>query len=274
MAYFTIDSQKCKHDGICAAECPVRLLELKDGTSIPTPVAGAEERCLKCGHCVAVCASGAFSLNVMNAADCPPVNVHPPLTEEQTEHFLRYRRSIRCYKEKPVEREKLARIIEISRYAPTASNSQKVGWSVVNSHEEVKKVSGVMVDFLRHMVKNKHPMAASYRLDDLVKAWDAGRDQISRGAPALVAIHAPKEYGIGQVDCALALGYFDLAAPSFGLGTCWGGFFMIGVGHWPPLQQALGIPDGRTCFGVMMVGYPKYKYHRLPLRNPPNIIWK
>jgi nitroreductase len=190
------------------------------------------------------------------------------------EGFLRARRSIRVYRDKPVEREKLARLIEVARYAPTGSNSQRLGWIVIGSRERVKTLAGMVVDFFRHLAASGSPLAGSYRLGDRVAAWDSGIDVISRGAPALVAAHAPKEYGLGTVDCALALTYLDLMAPSLDLGSCWGGFFMMAAAHWPPLQQALGLPEGHACHGVMMVGYPKFAYYRLPMRNPPTIQWK
>jgi nitroreductase len=66
----------------------------------------------------------------------------------------------------------------------------------------------------------------------------------------------------------------DLAAPSFALGTCWAGFLMMAASHWPPLQNALSLPEGYACFGAMMIGYPKYKYQRLPLRKEPDIMWQ
>jgi len=69
MSLFTIDEKKCKKDGICVAECPLKIIEMKDGTSMPTPTADADERCVKCGHCVAVCPHGAFTHNTMKTSD-------------------------------------------------------------------------------------------------------------------------------------------------------------------------------------------------------------
>jgi nitroreductase len=144
----------------------------------------------------------------------------------------------------------------------------------VNSRAEVKKLTGLVIDLIRQMVAAKNPFAVQYRLANRVTEWESGIDTISRGAPVLVFTHAPKEYGLAQVDCASALSYFDLAAPTLGLGTCWAGFFMIAVSQYQPLQQALGIPAGHAVFGAMMVGYPKYKYHLLPPRNEAQITWK
>jgi nitroreductase/NAD-dependent dihydropyrimidine dehydrogenase PreA subunit len=274
MSLFTIDEKKCKRDGICVAECPLKIIEMKDDKSVPTPTADAAERCVKCGHCVAVCPHGAFGHAMLKPELFPPIKKELALSPEHAEHFLRSRRSIRTYQDKPVEREKLQKLIEIARYAPTGSNSQLVQWLAVASRPEVAKLTGMVVDLIREMVKAKNPFAISYRLDRSVTAWENGIDTISRGATALVIAHAPKEYGLGHVDCASALAYLDLAAPTLGLGSCWAGFFMLALPQHKPLQQALAIPEGNAVHGIMMVGYPKYKYHRLVPRNEPKIQWK
>lgn len=273
MGFFEIDGEKCRHDGICVAECPMHILEMKDASLPPAPVEGAEERCIRCGHCVAVCPHGAFSLSGMKTEDCPPVRKDLALGAEHVEHFLRSRRSIRTYQDKAIEREKLTKLLDIARYAPTGTNSQQVRWLAVNSREKVRELSGAVVDLIRYMIKENDPMAARYNLAGMVRAWDAGVDLISRGAPGLIVAHAPKEYMLGRTDSVIALTFLDLAAPSFGLGTCWAGFFMIAAANWPPLVKALALPEGNTCHGAMMIGYPKYIYHRLPLRKEADITW-
>jgi hypothetical protein len=40
------------------------------------------------------------------------------------------------------------------------------------------------------------------------------------------------------------------------------------------MQKELGFPEGNVNFGSMMVGYPKFKYQRLPLRNDAEIMWR
>lgn len=274
MSLFTVEGEKCHRDGICVAVCPLRILELSDGSPVPTPVEGAEELCIRCGHCVSVCPHGAFSHADIPIADCLPVNEEFALRTEQAEYFLRSRRSIRTFKEKEIEREKLVRLIDIARYAPTGSNSQQVKWLIVNSREKVHALAGIVIDMVRYLLKEGDPTAKAYRLDRAVTAWESGEDVVSRGAPCMVFSHAPKESPISQVDCAIAHTFLDLAAPSLGLGVCWAGFFMLAAPHWPPLQQALALPEGHACFGAMMIGYPKYKYFRMPARKEAEVIWR
>jgi len=241
---------------------------------MPTPVENAEQLCIHCGHCVAVCPHGAFSLSDMKPEDCPPVRKDMTLSTGQVEHFLRSRRSIRTYQDKEIEKEKIAKLIDIARYAPTGRNSQMIRWLVINSRETVRDMAGMTIDWMRYLVKENNPIAASYKLDRIIGIWDTGYDIVCRGAPGLVIAYAPKEYMAAPLDSTIALTFLDLAAPSFALGTCWAGFFMMAASHWPPLQQTISLPEGHACFGAMMIGYPKYKYQRLPLRKKPDIIWR
>ncbi len=95
MAFLTIDETKCKQDGICAAECPRRIIIQKDDKSFPQIVQADEVNCMACGHCVAVCPHGTMSHKIMKSVDCPPVEKELFLTPEQVEQFLRYRRGRR-----------------------------------------------------------------------------------------------------------------------------------------------------------------------------------
>src|SRR5574341_737993 len=174
MSLFSIDDKTCKRDGICAAECPLRLIEIKVGSSLPTPVADAGERCIKCGHCVAVCPYGAFTHAALKTEDFLPVRKDMALTTEQAEHFLRSRRSIRTYQDKAIDREKLAKLINIARYSPTGTNSQQVKWLVVTSREKVKTMSAMIIDMMRRMIENNHPLGEKYRLAKIVTAWETG----------------------------------------------------------------------------------------------------
>ena len=107
----------------------------------------------------------------------------------------------------------------------------------------------------------------------MIRSWENGIDLISRGAPALVITHGPETHPVMSIDCTIALTFFDLAAPSVGLGACWAWFFIAATAFWPELLRAMHLPDGHRPFGAMMVGYPDVRYHRLPARNEPRVTW-
>ncbi|MGV8059157.1 MAG: nitroreductase family protein [Smithellaceae bacterium] len=274
MSHIIINQQKCKQDAICIETCPMGIIEQKNNRSFPTPAGNAEELCIQCGHCVAVCPHGALSLKTMEVEKCPEIRKDWLLNIEHAEHFLRYRRSIRCYKDKPVEKDALSKLIEIARFAPSGHNTQPVEWLVIYDSGEVQQLAGVVIDWMQYMLKQQPEIANSLHMDRVVEQWAQGKDGICRKAPHMIVAHAAKGNRAAPVASSIAITYLELAAPSLGLGTCWAGFFHIAATSWPSLQKALALPEGHVCCGAVMIGYPKYKYHRLPLRKEPSILWR
>ncbi len=269
-----IDEDKCKKDGICAQECPMAIISQKDEDSFPELVQGGEELCLKCGHCVVVCPHGACSHTQVPIEDCPPIEKDLVLDEAHVVQFLRSRRSVRFYKDKPVEKEKIQHLLEIARYAPTGSNNQAVEYLVYNDRDKIRELAKMTVDWMRDVMENQPDAANSPYIPLVVAAWDFGIDVILRSAPALITASAPKTSTNGLVDVSLALSYMDLAAQPFGLGACWAGILQAALLASPPLKAALGIPEDHTHHYAMMLGYPKFKYNRLPERKKPKITWR
>lgn len=272
MSFFTIDTDKCNNDGICVDECPMKIIQMTDG--LPVLLPGGEKMCIRCGHCVAVCPTAAVSIEGISPEDCLPVDKNLLTGPEAAEQFLRYRRSIRTYKDKPVDKEVLEKVISIACHAPSGHNSQSISWQVIYDREEVKRYSGMVIDWMRYMIKEQPDFAKLLHLDLVVAGWEIGMDTVSRGAQHLILATGDKANIMAKDTCSIAMTYLELALPSFGLGGCWNGFFQTAAIYWPPLQEALGLGGEKVSHGAMMVGFPKYKYHRMPPRNKPVIDWK
>ncbi len=269
MSLFTIDLEKCNNDSRCALECPAVIIEMTEKG--PVPAEDAEEVCIQCGHCVSVCPTGAFALKTLSPEDCIPIREEQDLDSEQIEYFLRSRRSIRRYKKKPVPRQIIEKALGVASHAPTGSNKQPVEWIVVDQKQHVEKIGSHVIDWMRYVVKKYPDVAETLSMEWLITEWEQGIDRICRDAPQMVFTHASNEIGTGAADCHTALAYLELALPGFGLGSCWAGYVNYAVGQWPPLAKELNLPDNHTCHGAVMVGYPKFKYHRVPKRNTPVI---
>ena len=274
MELLTVDQDLCQRDGICSEVCPVAIIEFKDKDAFPTLIDGGEKLCIRCGHCVAVCPHGAMNHAIMKPEECLSVNDDWLFLPEQVEHFLRYRRSIRNYKKKPVEREVLTDLINVARFAPSGHNLQPVKWLVIYERDEVQRMAGLVIDWMRQLIMEESPLVAAMHLNRVVSFYDAGHDPICRNAPHVIVAYGQKEDRTAQTACTIALSYLELAAMSFDLGTCWAGYFNAAASFWPPMQQELGLPEENINFGAMMLGYPKYKYQRMPLRNETSITWR
>ena len=276
MIEFKVDPDKCNRDYICESECPVQIIELTDESPTPQLKEGQEDLCINCGHCVAVCPSGAISLSTMHAEECKSTeDLHLP-SAEHFANLVQSRRSIRVYKDKPVEKEKLERIMDTVRYAPTGKNTQLVQWLIISDKEKLENLASLCIDWMRDQIDKKSQIAESFGMQRIVESWDKGNDHVLRSAPCLVVTHAPVVYAGGVIDSTIALSTFELTASTEGLGTCWAGFFMIAASQWPPLQKALDLPESdiEVLTGAMMVGYPKRAYKKIPLRNEAKVIWR
>ena len=274
MGQLIVDSNKCNFCGICALECPQRMIEIASPESLPSWIPGREDGCLDCGHCVAVCPLAAVGLETMKPEDCAPVNRSLLLSPEQAEHLFKSRRSIRVYEQDAVPRELLAKLIDIARYAASGHNWQPLHWLVVENSQEVKRLAGLVVDWMRVAIKDMPDLANSIHLDLMVADWEQGKDRIFRGAPHVIVVHAPKDSMAAPADAPVAMTYLELAAYGLGLGACWAGYFQAAATLYPPMMEALHLPEGHGSLGAMMIGYPKYRYARIPLKKEPSIIWR
>lgn len=274
MSFFAIDSEKCVKDGLCVMDCPMSILQMPDKNQPPVPVTGAESLCIKCGHCVAICPTGAISVADIKPEDCYEIKPEFVPSKEQMEHIIRYRRSIRVYKEEPVEKEKIETILKAAAAGQTGHNSRSVNWLVIHDTAKVKELTAMVADWMRYMIKEQPALAQQLHLDMVVAGYEFGMDPICRKAPHIVIAHAPKSAPTGAIDCSTAMAYLELAAPSWGLGTCWAGFFNIAATFWPPLQKALDLPKGHQIHASALLGTPKLKYRRMPARKDVNIGWK
>ena len=125
-----VDYDKCNADGICADVCPRKLIVIDDEDSKPRPIPEAAELCINCGHCLAVCPTSAITLNGMAPENCPPVKKALRPDYEQLDQLLTSKRSIRVYKDKPVDFKIIETLLETCRYAPSGSNWQPVNWII------------------------------------------------------------------------------------------------------------------------------------------------
>ncbi|MFZ7128055.1 MAG: nitroreductase family protein [Desulfobacterales bacterium] len=271
MQLLTIDKDKCRQDGLCAKDCPVHIIRFEAGR-YPELVPDGERYCLRCGHCVAVCPHGALDHAEVPLAECPSIDPSLTISRAQAEQFLRTRRSVRHFQNRAVDRETLQRLIEIARYAPTASNTQMVEWLVINDPGKLRALAGQVIEWMRRILEDPSANTMPY-FALLVEDWDAGVDSILRSAPCLVVAMAPSHARQGTIDLTLALSYLDLSARLYGLGTCWAGLLQGAFLSNPSLKEAAGIPEGYPFHYPMMIGYADVRYRRMPARKAPTIHW-
>lgn len=270
MTLLTIDTEKCKQDGFCAPVCPSNIIRFAGAGHYPELVEGGEESCIGCGQCVAVCPHDAITHGKVSLAGSPRLDKGLRVGREQMVQFLRSRRTIRQYQERQVEKEELQALIDVARHAPSGGNRQPVQWIVIQDEKRLAQIREATISFVREAVKGGGMPAY---MEEVVKSWDAGEEVIMRGAPCLVVATAASDAVTGMIDLTIGLSYLELAAPSFGLGCCWGGFIRRAMTLVPEIKALAGIEEECVDFFPMMVGYPTTRYYRMPRRKEAKIVW-
>jgi len=223
---------------------------------------------------MAICPPGALNLKTMSAQDCLSLKEGWTLSPEKIEPFLKGRRSIRNYKDQLVDHSVIEKIIDISRYAPSGINRQPVLWEVISGKENIHQLCEAVINWMRQMIKQEAPLAAMVGFDKIVSAWDKGMDRICRQAPHVILAYSAKDELTGAQACTIALTYLELTALAFGLGACWAGYVSIAVNMSEEVRKLVKLSPRAACHGAMMLGFAKYNYHRVPLRNTPSIRWQ
>ncbi|MDD5492522.1 MAG: nitroreductase family protein [bacterium] len=274
MSETVFDQKLCVKCDICSEVCPVGIIDKPNAAAYPVIADASKANCIQCGQCEVFCPYEAVEVKGAELQKAAKSQRQPAITPEQIAFYFSMRRSIRRYKQQPVDRQTLEQILDIVRFAPSGVNHQPLSWIVIYSTAELKKLTGMVIDVMRQLVKDKSPIASMMGFQNMVSAWENGGDFVCRHAPHLLIAHARKDNRIAPIDATIALAHFELAAPAFGLGACWAGYFSIVANLSPVIRKAAGIPDDHVQLGSMLAGYPQYIPQRIPKRKQASITWK
>ena len=153
--------------------------------------------------------------------------------------IIRSRRSVRGYRDAPVEEEKIREIVEAARLAPSACNSQP--WRFVAARGAVKKE---LVDKAlgRIVVGNRWAQTAP-----VVIAACADLSFVTHKVAAQV-----QGLEFHLLDMGIAVEHLVLRAAELGLGTCWIGWF-----DEAEVRRVLKVPKSVRIAALVTLGYPE-----------------
>lgn len=267
-----IEKEKCIGCGLCVSDCFARDIELIDGKATMKNTA-----CFKCGHCIAICPKNAVSTDEYNMDEVKDYNKDDfTVAPEQLLNFIKFRRTIRHFKKKDVENEKLKNIIEAGRFTQTGSNSQNVSYIVVKDGLDVLK--GMVLETLSEqgqlILSNLNPQ--NIFLERYAKMWvtmnaaykEKGEDNLFFHAPAIVLVVSDSE-----VNAALASSNMELMTNALGLGTFFSGFFVRAAQVNKKINTYLGLDVHKQIVTCMVIGYPDVNYVRTVPRKDADIMW-
>ncbi|NIQ97875.1 MAG: NAD(P)H-dependent dehydrogenase/reductase [Desulfuromonadales bacterium] len=147
--------------------------------------------------------------------------------------LLQKRRSIRRFKSRPIEQEKVEALIEALLRSPSSRNLDPWEFVVIDDQEMLQKVG---------------------------QAKEHGSNFIA-GAPLAIAVIAdPQRCDVWIEDCSIAAIILQLMAESLGLGSCWAQIRLrphdAHTSAEDYLKELLDLPRGCKVEAVIGIGYP------------------
>ncbi len=146
---------------------------------------------------------------------------------------IRDRRSIRKYKDIPVEWEKIEQVLDAARLAPSWKNQQC--WRFLVLTDAGKRAA--LLDAFPDDNPGKKAVAMAPVV--IVVCADPAESDVENGIDYFVA------------DTAIAFEHLCLAAHALGLGSCWMGWYDEAM-----IKGAVGIPPNIRIVGITPLGYP------------------
>lgn len=209
---------------------------------------------MECGHCYAICPQNAIIMQNYVCTDEKTIDMSQ-FDSDTLLNVMKSRRTIRQFKDKSVEDDKIEKILEAGRYSPTGANKQMVSYTILGSKQ--KEAEEICVGLFRKGKKFGSPFA-SY-----LKRIEIDDDFFFKGAPLVIVVSSKS-----GVDGGLASSYMEIMAESLGLGVLYSGFFVMCSKMSRKLKKLLDLEKGYEVVTCMVIGYPDVKYQRIvPRKN-------
>ncbi|WP_455538321.1 nitroreductase family protein [Terrisporobacter sp.] len=271
---FKVDRETCVACGQCIDDCPVNDIYLKEGKAHIK-----NEACIKCSHCIAICPVKSVSTDNYDMDEVIEYKKEDfEISPERLLNFIKFRRSIRKFKDKEVEKEKIEKIIEAGRFTQTGSNSQSVSFTVLT--KELPKIKELTYEILNERGKNiLDNMNDDIKyLERYAKLWTKmyvdhkndpqNYDRLFFNAPLAIVVSAKD-----PLDGGLASSNMELMVDALGLGTYFNGFFQVAVQDNKEILDLLNIKEGKKLVSCLVIGYPDKKYKRTVPRKKADVTW-
>ena len=210
------------------------------------------DSCILCGQCSAICPQKAILM-----VGCGSGQV------EKTEEFrldpndvlntIRFRRSIRNFKETEISQNIIEQILEAGRLTHTAKNMQDVSFVVLNKEKKrIEKMAVKVFGTVKPIADLFSPLARNNKINDSFFFFNA---------PLAIVILAT-----AKINGSLAAQNMEYVAEANGLGVLYSGFFTMAANVSRKIKKAISIPSGKKVAMTLVLGYPNVKF----LRSTPH----
>jgi len=160
------------------------------------------------------------------------------------------RRSIRQFKDNPIDASELEAILEAGKHAPSAVNEQPWHFTVVESPELLQKTNAVTKELFSQSGNPTYEQRA--KSEGFSPFYNA---------PLFIIVSCDNAAVAPVHDGSLALGNMFLAAKSLGIGSCWihAMNYVLESAAGRELRKEMLIPEGYVLVGAGAFGYSAEK---------------
>jgi len=286
----TINDETCIRCARCVNICPMHHLELLEGRiqTVDDPL----RDCIACGHCMAVCPTRSIVTKGYDYHDFEDLPDKLPTLDDFLP-LLKARRSMRQYRDKPVEKETIESIIDAATTAPFDLPPTDVELTVVQSREKIDEIRPLIMESFKNWVYAfKNPLftpllrlgmnGAQLRemkekiiplVEKVLEGNEHGEDYLTYGAPAMLLFHYNRDNGLGEQNCVIAMTIAMIAAEGLGLGSCIIGLIPPAIERNREIREMLDIPNQNRPVGCLILGWPRSTYNRSIPREFRSVKW-
>ncbi len=253
-----INEELCVGCGKCIQDCVGHALKMENGK------AKVKKSCILCGHCVAVCPRNAVEISEYRMDTAVPYEKEKfQIDPDIFANAVKFRRSIRNFKNLPIEREKIEKLLEVASYTATAKNERKMKFVFVQ--ENLATLKELVFGGIKEEIERRKGEKSMELV--LLQSFYRGKDRepkeefLFRNAPAVLYI-----MGERLDDAGLAAQNIEMMANALGLGVLYNGYLKAATSCSKEAMQYLD-KEGRPIGMCMLIGYPAVKYLRTVPRN-------
>lgn len=283
-----INQSKCTGCLLCEKVCFVNYQADGNGKAATLEM---PSMCAACGHCVAICPTGAITHPLVPTSACQPLDETNRLSYDQYMGFLKMRRSRREFKDQEISREVIDKLLAAAVQAPNGINRKNVCYTVITDRRVLKEMTDTIINQTAQLVKLlKNPIGRFifklfnsdfYRelgffmpLMEQISGFQAsGKDLVAYNAPCVILVHTLKNDMCGSEDSVYAAANIQYAAEILGLGTCCIGFITGPVNSDKSLKKLVHLPPNHKVHTSLVVGYPEFKYTKSAPKADANVSW-
>lgn len=276
----SINHETCKKCLLCVEVCPNKIMTVVDSGLIEAK----PERvhlCMECGQCMSVCSTKSIKAGKLSYEKDFFELCSPEISNDAFDNLIYSRRSIRNFKDAPVPKELLDKIVNAISFAPPSFPPHRTELIVVSDTSLIRKALPRMVEnyesllkmmkkpLMRHFIKKKIGPSKFLTLQShlipilkvKIPEMKAGNeDALTRGAPALILFVTEKDKEDNTQNISIAATYGMLKIHSLGLGGAIMDIIPPAINRDSELRKLFCIPDTHEIVTSLIVGYPKIKY--------------